>query len=210
MDAARRAWDYRAERGIGTAPAVGDPSPRKRPFVPCEPPECRIRASSLSRLSPPWSRPTPTPPTTCTCAISRPARYASSRPRWTVAPWTIRRPGLRSARTGRRSSSRPTGGHLPHCMLRAHLPSEALSGRGRAPRKRVARPIDAAERGPERAHRGDQEMRSRASISANPSRLRPRHSSGLCARGSSFERPIPQIRSCGLASTRTRFFVPAR
>lgn len=46
--------------------------------------------------------------------------------------------------------------------------------------------------------------RLRASISAKPSRLSPRHRAGIRASGSDAFIPIPQISSWGLASTRTR------
>jgi len=47
-------------------------------------------------------------------------------------------------------------------------------------------------------------------FSAKPSRLRPRQAFGSVARASLSRRPIPQIRSCGLASTSTACCVPTR
>jgi hypothetical protein len=51
---------------------------------------------------------------------------------------------------------------------------------------------------------------SRTSMSANPSRLVPRQLEGRCARSSSAIKPIPQMRSNGLASTRIRSPVRSR
>ena len=50
----------------------------------------------------------------------------------------------------------------------------------------------------------------RAAISAKPSRFRPRQRAGSAARSSSAARPMPHIRSSGLASTSTRESVPSR
>jgi hypothetical protein len=51
---------------------------------------------------------------------------------------------------------------------------------------------------------------ARTSMSANPSRLRPRQAEGRWARSSSGARPMPQMESTGLASTRIRPRVPSR
>ncbi len=47
-------------------------------------------------------------------------------------------------------------------------------------------------------------------IRAKPSKLRPRHCAGCSARSSVAARPMPQMRSTGLASTSTREPVPSR
>lgn len=52
--------------------------------------------------------------------------------------------------------------------------------------------------------------RFRASMSANPSLFSPRHISGWVACGSSCPMPMPQMRSRGDASTRTRLPVASR
>lgn len=85
-----------------------------------------------------------------------------------------------------------------------------VAGFGPVPATAALALLLAALRGCRPGSRQAARSRSRASMSAKPSRFRPRQAAGSSAAGSAAARPMPQTRSRGLASTSTRSPVPSR